>query len=56
MIIKNYLYASRCLSKWPLITQLVQEFKEVRDEERNIHWDRDQEYKFKEKWEILNQI
>ena len=50
MIIKNYLYASRCLNTWPLIAQLVQKFKKVREVERNIHWDRDQDNKLKQKW------
>ena len=56
MITKQYLYACRCINKLPLITQLVHKIKEVREIEHAIYWDRDQENKFKEKWEILHQI
>ena len=56
MITKQYLYAYRCLNKQPQITQLVHEIKEIREIEHAIYWSRDQENKFKEKWEILHQI
>ena len=36
--------------------QLVHKIKEVREIQYAIYWDRDQENKFKEKWEILHQI
>ena len=44
------------LTRNDLITLLKHKIKEVREIEHAIYWDRDQENKFKEKWEILHQI
>ena len=53
MIVKQYLYACRCLNTIPLLNILTEKINEIRTVENNIAIQNNHVAEFNEKWDIL---